>query len=147
MSNRVDVTAIKFSQGSIVSLILLGFLLDQPWLVAFVGVVLAIGTIWPQATLFKLFYHRILEPAGLLKPNVIEDDPLPHRFAQGMAATFLLLASLLLFILNAPVLGWGLAGLVAVLAGVNLVFSFCAGCFTYYQLARLGLIGRSESAL
>jgi len=147
MSNRVDVTAIKFSQGSIVTLTLLAFLLDQPWLLAFVGVVLAIGTIWPQGTLFKQLYYRILKPAGLLKPNVIEDDPAPHRFAQGMAATFLLLASLILLVFDAPVLGWGLAGLVAVLAAVNLVFSFCAGCFTYYQLARLGLIRRSESAL
>ena len=71
MSNRVDVTAIKFSQGSIVTLTVLAFLLDQPWLVAFVGVVLAIGTIWPQGTLFKQVYHKILKPAGLLKPNVL----------------------------------------------------------------------------
>jgi hypothetical protein len=147
MSDRVDVTAIKFSQGSIVTLTLLAFLLDQPWLVALVGMVLAIGTIWPQGTLFKQLYNKVFKPAGLLKPSVIEDDPAPHRFAQGMAATFLLLASLILLLFDALVLGWGLAGLVAVLAAVNLVFSFCAGCFTYYQLARLGLVRRSESAL
>lgn len=147
MSHRVDVTAIKVSQGSIVTLTVLAFLLDQPWLVLFVGLVLAVGTIWPQANLFKLLYTKALAPAGLLKPRVIEDDPAPHRFAQGMAATFVLLASLALLVLGIPVLGWGLAGLVALLAAVNVLLSFCAGCFTYYQLARLGLIRRSESTL
>lgn len=147
MTHRVDVTAIKFSQGSIVVLTLLAFVLDQPWLVLLVGLVLVAGTIWSNGNLFKLFYAKALAPAGLLKPHIIEDDPAPHRFAQGMAATFLLLASAALLVLDLPVLGWGLAGLVALLAAVNVLFSFCAGCFTYYQLARLGLIRRSESRL
>jgi hypothetical protein len=147
MTQRVDVTAIKFSQGSIVTFTLLAFLLDQPWLVLFVGSILAAGTIWPNGNLFKLFYAKALVPAGLLKPRVIDDDPAPHRFAQGMAATFLLLASVALLVLDFPVLGWGLAGLVALLAAVNVLLSFCAGCFTYYQLARLGLIRRPESTL
>ena len=121
MIHRVDVTAIKFSQGSIVALTVLAFLLDQPWLVLFVGLVLAAGTIWSNGNLFKLFYTKVLAPAGLLKPRVIEDDPAPHRFAQGMAATFLLLASLALLVLSLPVLGWGLAGLVALLAAVNVL--------------------------
>lgn len=120
---------------------LLAYLLDLPWLILLVGIVLAVGTIWPRAALFKQFYLK------LLKPRVIDDDPAPHRFAQGMAATFMLLGSLALLVLHVDVLGWGLAGLVAVLAAVNLLFSFCAGCFTYYQLARLGLVRRSEPAL
>jgi uncharacterized membrane protein YecN with MAPEG domain len=147
MTHRVDVTAIKFSQGCIVALTVLAFLLDQSWLVLFVGLVLVAGTIWSSGNLFKLFYTKVLAPAGLLKPRIVEDDPAPHRFAQGMAATFLLLASVALLLLDLPVLGWGLAGLVALLAAVNVLFSFCAGCFTYYQLARLGLIRRSESTL
>ena len=91
-------------------------------------------------------YLKAVKPAGLLKPHVIDDDPTPHRFAQTLAATFILLGSLLLLTLNATVLGWVLAGLAAFLATINVVFSFCAGCFTYYQLARLGLIRRSEIA-
>jgi hypothetical protein len=78
---------------------------------------------------------------------VIDDDPAPHRFAQGVGATFLGLSSLALLALNAISLGWGLAGLVVVLAAINLFFNFCAGCFVYYQLRRLGLIRRSESAV
>ena len=146
MAKKVDTTAIKFNQASIVTLNLLAYVLDLPWLVLLVGAVLAVGTIWPGAALFKQTYLRVLKPLGLLKPHVIDDDPAPHRFAQGLGAAFLGLSSLALLALNATSLGWGLAGIVVVLASINLFFNFCAGCFLYYQLARLGLIRRAPSA-
>jgi len=145
MAQKVDVTAIKFSQGGIVAFTLLAFVLDLPLLVLALGVVLATGVIWPKANLFRIFYQQVLKPVDLLKPRIIDDDPAPHRFAQGMAATFMLLGSAALLIFDAAIVGWALAGLVALLAAVNVVFSFCAGCFTYFQLARLGLIRRSEA--
>jgi hypothetical protein len=147
MVKKVDTTAIKFNQASIITFTLLAYVLDLPWLVLFVGAVLAVGSIWPGAALFQQAYRQVLKPIGLVKPHVIDDDPAPHRFAQGVGATFLGLSSLALLALNAISLGWGLAGLVVVLAAVNLFFNFCAGCFVYYQLRRLGLIRRSESAL
>lgn len=147
MVKKVDTTAIKFNQASIITFTLLAYVLDLPWLVLFVGAVLAMGSIWPGAALFQQVYRQVLKPIGLVKPHVIDDDPAPHRFAQGVGATFLGLSSLALLALNAISLGWGLAGLVVVLAAINLFFNFCAGCFVYYQLRRLGLIRRSESAL
>jgi hypothetical protein len=144
MVKKVDTTSIKFNQASIITLTLLAYLFDLPWLVLFVGAVLAVGTIWPGAALFQQTYRQVLKPIGWLKPYVIDDDPAPHRFAQGVGATFLGLSSLALLVLNAISLGWGLAGLVVVLAAINLFFNFCAGCFVYYQLMRLGLIRRSE---
>jgi hypothetical protein len=147
MVKKVDTTAIKFNQASIITFTLLAYVLDLPWLVLFVGAVLAVGTIWPGAALFQQAYRQVLKPIGLVKPHVIDDDPAPHRFAQGVGATFLGLSSLALLALNAISLGWELAGLVVVLAAINLFFNFCAGCFVYYQLRRLGLIRRSESAL
>ncbi|MEJ2559922.1 MAG: DUF4395 domain-containing protein, partial [Anaerolineae bacterium] len=135
------------NQASIITFTLLAYVLDLPWLVLFVGAVLAVGTIWPGAALFQQAYRQVLKPLGLVKPHVIDDDPAPHRFAQGVGATFLGLSSLALLALNAISLGWGLAGLVVVLAAINLFFNFCAGCFVYYQLRRLGLIRRSESAV
>ncbi len=140
MIKKVDTTAIKFNQGSIVVLTLLGFVLDQPTLVLFVGLVLAIGTIWPQAGLFKLVYQKFLKPAGLLKAKVIDDDPAPHQFAQGVGALFLLASSSILLGLGNATLGWVLAWIVIILASINLVFNFCAGCFVYYQLDRFGLM-------
>lgn len=140
MVKKVDTTAIKFNQASLILLTLLGFLLDQPYLVLLVGLILAVGTILPQAALFKLIYLRLLKPAGLLKANVIQDDPAPHQFAQGVGALFLLTSALALLVWGSPILGWSLAWIVIILAAVNLFFSFCAGCFVYYQLDRVGLI-------
>lgn len=140
MVKKVDTTALKFNQASIVVLTGLGFVLDQPWLVLLVGLVLALGTIAPGAALFKLVYLKLFRPAGLLKANVIDDDPAPHQFAQGVGALFLLAASAALFLLPGSFVGWVLALMVVVLAAVNLVFNFCAGCFVYYQLERLGLL-------
>lgn len=140
MVKKVDTTAIKFNQASLILLTLLGFLLDQPYLVLVVGLVLAVGTVLPQAALFKLIYLKLLKPAGLLKANVINDDPAPHQFAQGVGALFLLTSALALLVWGNPALGWSLAWIVIILAAVNLFFNFCAGCFVYYQLDRVGLI-------
>ena len=36
---------------------------------------------------------------------------------------------------------WVMVGLVIVLAALNLFLGFCAGCFVYYQLSKLGVPG------
>ncbi|GIV79506.1 DUF4395 domain-containing protein [Litorilinea aerophila] len=138
MARKVDHTALRFNQACIITLLVLAFLLDQVWLVALVGAIMLVGTLWPRAGLFKLIYSRLLKPAGLLKPHLVEDEPQPHLFAQGVGALFLL-ASTLALVSQAAVLGWLLAGIVVVLAAVNLFLHFCLGCFIYYQLARRGI--------
>ena len=110
----------------------------------FVGLVLAVGTIWPQAALFKPVYFKLLKPARMLRANVVADDPAPHQFAQGVGASCLLASSGALLILQANTWGWVLAWIVIILAAVNLFFSFCAGCFVYYQLDRFGLMPKPE---
>jgi hypothetical protein len=138
MITKVDHTALRFNQASIIVLLTLAFLVDQRWLVAFVAAVMLVGTWWPGAGLFKQIYARLLKPAGLLKPSLIPDVPQPHLFAQGVGGIFLLASTLALF-LGASVTGWVLAGIVVVLAAVNLFLGFCVGCFMYYQLARRGI--------
>ncbi len=141
---KVDTTTIKFNQASIVTLTLLAFLFDQPLLVLFVGLVLVIGTIFPNAGLFKLIYLKLLKPGRLLKPNIISDNPAAHQFAQGVGAAFLLVSSSVLLTSGNGYWGWGLAWVVIILAAINLFFNFCAGCFVYYQLDRAGLISQSS---
>jgi uncharacterized membrane protein YhaH (DUF805 family) len=136
VGGKVDRTALRVNQAFIILFLALAFVLDQPWLVAFVCVVMALGTAIPQAALFQRIYRDILRPANLLRPDVHAEDPAPHRFAQGMGAAVLLAAALALFF-GAPAFGWGLAFVVIALAAVNLFFGFCAGCFVYFQLARL----------
>ena len=78
MNTKVDQTALKFNQASIILLLVVAFLLDATWLVAFVATVMVVGTIWPNAGLFKQFYGRVLKSRGWLKPDVIADDPRQH---------------------------------------------------------------------
>jgi hypothetical protein len=138
MTTRVDHTLLKFNQASIILLLVLAFLFNWPWMVAFVSAVMLVGSIWPQAGLFKLLAQRVLLPAGILKSDVREDLPQPHLFAQAVGGIFLLVATFAFFA-GAPTLAWLLTGIVVVLAAVNLFMGFCAGCFMYYQLARFGL--------
>lgn len=135
---KVDQTALKFNQASIILLLVLAFLLDAAWLVAFVAAVMVVGTLWPGAGLFKQIYARGLKPAGVLKANVIDDDPQPHLFAQGLGGIFLVLSVAALW-LGLPVVGWTLAAIVIALAAINLFLGFCLGCFIYYQLGRAGI--------
>ena len=136
----VDRNAIRVNQACIVVLVALAFLLNLPWLVAVVAVSLAVGLAAPEANPFRVLYVRALRPSGLVKSDVVREDPAPHRFAQGMGATCLALAVVLLAV-GAATLGWALSGLVVVLAAVNLAFGFCTGCFIHYQLSRRGLLG------
>ncbi|MFQ5399387.1 MAG: DUF4395 family protein, partial [Anaerolineae bacterium] len=93
---------------------------------------------------FKRIYRHLLKPAGIVRPNVITDNPEPHRFAQGFGGVVVALAVAAL-LAPLPALGWALAWLVVALAALNLFLGFCAGCFLYYQLNRLGVPGFTRS--
>jgi hypothetical protein len=135
---NVDQTSLKFNQASIILLLVIAFLFNATWLVAAVAAVMVVGTLWPQAGLFKQFYARVVKPAGWLKPTIIADDPQQHLFAQGLGGLFLVLSTAALW-LGQPVIGWVLAAIVMALASINLFFGFCLGCFLYYQLGRAGV--------
>ncbi|MBK6328354.1 MAG: DUF4395 domain-containing protein [Chloroflexi bacterium] len=146
MDRKVDESALKVNQAFIIGLLLLAFVLDSVWLAAFVGGVMLLGTAVPGLSLFKRAYQHLLKPAGLVKPHVITDNPEPHRFAQGFGGVVVALAVIAL-LAGQPIIGWALVGLVIVLAALNLFLGFCAGCFVYYQLNRLGVPGFARSPI
>src|SRR5260370_2671551 len=139
---QVDTHLTKFSQSCTIILIALGFVLYTPVVILITGVDMALSALVPAASPFGLLYRKVALPLGLLRPRIVEDDPAPHRFAQSIGAIFLLASSLVLFLTHATVLGWILALIVFVLAGINLAVGFCAGCFVYYHLGRLGILPR-----
>jgi hypothetical protein len=139
-ARRVDQTALRVNQSFIIGLLVLAFVVDSWLLVALVGAVMLMGTAVPGLALFKQIYLRLLQPAGWLKANIIEDNPEPHQFAQGFGGTVVAVAVLALWSGQAAV-GWALVWLVVLLAALNLLAGFCAGCFVYYQLSRLGAPG------
>jgi Domain of unknown function (DUF4395) len=140
---RVDTHLAKFSQACTVALAGLAFILSQPVIVLIAAIVMTLAALFPTTlNPYRLLYRGIVLPLGLWKPRVVEDDPAPHRFAQGVGAVFLIAATLVLFLTRAYAVGWTLDLIVFVLAGINLTVGFCAGCFVYYHLGRLGVLPR-----
>ena len=137
---RVDTHLAKFTQACIVALTAVAFILQWPVLTLITMLCMGISVVAPTASPFRLLYRGVVVPLHLLQPRVVEDDPAPHRFAQGVGTIFLLAATLVLFFTYATALGWALDLIVFVLAGINLTVGFCAGCFVYYHLGRLGLL-------
>lgn len=139
---RVDTHLIRFSQTWVVLLTAAAFLFQVPVLAAVAAVALAISALAPAISPFRVLYRSVAVPLRIIRPRIVEDDPAPHRFAQGVGAAFLIAATLVLFLTQAAAVGWTLDLIVFVLAGINLTVGFCAGCFVYYHLGRLGLMPR-----
>lgn len=140
---KVDHAALRTNQAFIIALSVLAFILDLPLLAAIVGGFMMFGTITRQPG-FAFVYRRALKPLGWVRPDVIPDNPEPHRFAQGFGAVVLLTGSVVLF-LGGTFMGWGLVWLVVALAALNLFGGFCVGCAMYYWLNRLNVPGFTKS--
>ena len=140
---KVDHSAMRVNQASIILGLLAAFVFDVPWLAGAVAVIMLVGTAIGKPGFF-LLYTGILRPAGIVKPDVLADNPEPHRFAQGFGGVVAALSAALLF-LGAPAAGWALAWLVIVLAGLNLFAGFCTGCAVYYWLNRMQVPGFSKA--
>jgi uncharacterized protein DUF4395 len=139
---RVDIHLAKFSQACVVVLTGVAFIFNLPIIVPIAAILMLWAALVPTLSPFKILYQRVMLPLHLLRPRVVEDDPAPHRFAQGVGAAFLIASSLFLFLAQASLIGWTLDLIVFVLAGINFTVGFCAGCFVYYWLGRMGLFPR-----
>lgn len=146
MVEMVDQSKIKTSQAITAILLLTAFVLDSWPLAAFVAAANLLGAAVPALSLFGQIYQRVIKPTGLVKPMIIPDHPEPHRFAQGFSGLCVAISAVLLAS-GLPLLGWLFSWMVIILAGLNVFVGFCAGCFTYYQLNRLGLPGFGRSPL
>src|SRR5437899_4340681 len=145
MAVKVDHNAIKFNQVSLTVVAVVAVLANQSWLVAALALILAASTARSQWSLFRVLYQRVALPQGLLRPHLVEDDPAPHRFAQGGGAAFLGLSWIALAA-GAPVLGWALDPLVAALARAKVALTFGAGGVGYMQLRPIAWIGGAGPA-
>lgn len=140
---KVDHAALRVNQMVIITLNVLAFVFNLPWLAAFVGGVMLLGALL-NAPGFGFVYRNLLKPAGWVKPDVLLDHRQPHRFAQGLGSVFMLAGALAL-LAGLPALGWGLVWLVTALAALNAFAGFCAGCMLYYWLGRLNLPGFTQT--
>jgi hypothetical protein len=141
---NVDHSAIRTNQATIILLLLIAFILNIPWLVAIVGLVMLAGTALRHPGFALLLYAHLLKPLGWVKTDVLRDNPEPHLFAQGFGGVVLVISTLA-FVLGSAVIGWALAWLVIALAALNLFGGFCVGCAVYYWLHRMNIPGFIKS--
>src|SRR5579872_5230969 len=102
---RVDTHLAKFSQAATVVLSGLAFLFNQPIIVVITAIIMILSALTPDVSPYRLLYKGVVLPLRLLKPRIAEDDPAPHRFAQGVGAVFLIASSIVLLLTHVTVLG------------------------------------------
>lgn len=135
----IDHARLATHQASLIYLLVLAFILNAPLLVGVVSLLMLAGAAVGHPG-FGWVYTRLLRPLGWVRPDVLLDNPEPHRFAQGFGGV-VTLASVLALLGGLSVLGWALAWLVVGLAALNLFGGFCVGCAVYYWLNRLRVPG------
>jgi hypothetical protein len=135
----VDQAELQVHRIFIIALFLTAYFLDRWELVALQAVVLLITSLNPGYSPYIALYRNVLQPTGLIRPDRRLDNNEAHRFAAVIGA---LTSSCAVYFLmtGRTSLGWGLVWLIVVLAGVACT-GWCAGCFVYYMLNRLGLKG------
>lgn len=137
---RVDPRAPRFGQTLTTLGLAAGILLAEPLLVYGVTAVLVTSVLtgWrvdAWGLLWKHVGRRFVDSAD-------PEPAAPHRFAKLMGATFTLGASALL-LGGFPLLGLGVAAMVAALAGIAAGADICVGCRLYRQVSffrRLGVV-------
>lgn len=122
------------------------------------GLALLTGWLWLSAVLAVGFALRVaggpgLDPFGLLASRVIAPRfgrPVlvpgpPKRFAQAVGLVLTLVAIVFL-VAGQPVVTAVLLGVLLVFASLEAVVGFCAGCYAFGLLMRVGLIPKETCA-
>jgi len=143
---RVDQSGLKVGQVITIITLLIAFIISSPLLVALVAIAQLLGGINSPYAPYRLIYQKLLKPAGIVKPNVIPDNPEPHQFAMLVGAIFNGVGAALIW-LGVPVAGWVLVWVVIALANLNFWLNFCLGCWMYYQFHKLGIPGFTQAPL
>lgn len=134
MPTPIDPRAPRFNQAVLTVGLLAGFLLDLPLVAPLFAAVLFMGAAFgPRYGPFLRIYGQFIKPH--LGPPTFLEDPRPPRFAATIGVAFLSSATLA-FLAGVPALAWGLALLVAALAGLAASTGICVGCEMWLFIAR-----------
>ncbi len=131
----VDPRGPRFNQAVVCAIVLVGFGAGVYATVPAVAVILALGVVFgPRYAPFIRLYSDLVRPR--LGPPGYLEDPRPPRFASVLGTVFLLAATTALYS-GESAIGWGLALVVAALAGLAAASGVCIGCKAYVALVRL----------
>ncbi len=79
----------------------------------------------------------------MIKPHIIQDDPVPHRFASFIGGILTLVGAIFLW-MNYPIVGWIIILIVFTLQNLNFWVNFCMMYYMYYLMNRIGVPGFKE---
>ncbi len=136
---QVDQNDLRVNATLVVTVLVTAFVIDRWELVAFQAGALFLTTVNLGLGPYVALYRHMLRPLGFVKPDFRVDNPEPHRFA-AMFGTIVSSTATYFLATGRSVAGWGLVWLLISLAGAGFA-GWCAGCFTYYMMNRLGLRG------
>lgn len=136
---EVDQNELRFNSSLAIAVLATAFIANRWQLVAFQAGVMSLTALRFGSGPYVLLYRTLLRPAGILREDRRADNPEPHRFASMVGAIVASTATYLLAT-GRSTAGWAAVWLLISLA-VIAVAGWCAGCFTYYTLNRLGLRG------
>ncbi|MDA1189431.1 MAG: DUF4395 domain-containing protein [Chloroflexi bacterium] len=136
----VNEVSARLVAGMVVALALSAIFTQQVWIVAFmVYGFLAHVASGPKFSPIGLLATKVITPRlGWDKPT----SGIPKRFAQGIGLVFSTTA-LVLFLVNLPVAAIAVLSVLTLFAALESFVGFCAGCFVFNQLMRIGVIPES----
>jgi hypothetical protein len=139
-----DRTARKAHQWTMVALVLVGLVLGGlpgVLLLAIAGAIMLAGRFWWPADVVRQLTWRVLEPAGILRRDDVQEDHETRRVARIIGGVLWLLAAALLEV--NPVLAWVITIPIAVMVVLDASLNFCALCFIRTQLDQRGILRRA----
>lgn len=135
----IDPRGPRFNQAVLTVALLAGLATGARWVPAVFAVVLFLGAAFgPRYGPFLRLYGEFVRPR--LGPPAELEDPRPPRFAAAVGVVSLAAATVA-FGAGAAGLGWGLALIVAALAGLAATTGICVGCEIYLWL----VLGRRKA--
>jgi uncharacterized protein DUF4395 len=113
------------------SLVVVAILLQNGAVFLVLSAILWWNVMLPAANPFEVVYNRFLAAPRGTPP--LTPAPGPRRFAQGMAAAFMLGTGLAL-VTGHPEVGWVLEGFLVIAFSALLFGRFCLGAYIYHLL-------------
>ncbi len=134
----VNEKAARVVAGGVAILALVTLVTGWQWLLVplalgFLARVLTGPTLSPLGQLAT----RVVAPR--LGPPVLVPGP-PKRFAQAIGLTLTTAAAVVSLVLDLPLVASALLGVLVIFATLESVVGFCAGCWVFGRLMRLGVI-------
>ncbi|MBM3944759.1 MAG: DUF4395 domain-containing protein [SAR202 cluster bacterium] len=139
--NPVNEASARLVAGMVVALAVSFVVTGQLWILAFMAYgFLAHVLSGPKFSPIGLLATKVIVPrTGWYKPVA---GP-PKRFAQAIGLAFSITALVLLLALDSAIPAKAVIGVLAGFAFLESGLAFCAGCFVFNQLMRVGLIPES----